>query len=181
MNVFVFSHVLNDLWVRGVELSLSMAMGVVVFLCFSMLSVVLPRVLFGVTKKAGKSRQHVYKIVGRTIRLVTLVVGAITALATAGLNVSALVASLGLTGFALGFALKDSLSNVLAGFIIIFYHPFKIGEDISVSGKEGVVIDMDLRYTTLQGKGQRILVPNSSMLSSIVTIHDSAAAVDVNT
>jgi small-conductance mechanosensitive channel len=98
------------------------------------------------------------------------VFGIITALGTARVNVSALVASLGLTGFALGFALKDALSNTLAGVLILIYKPFRRGDHIITSGFEGTVEQIDLRYTTLGSSGDKILIPNSTMFTNPVKV-----------
>jgi small-conductance mechanosensitive channel len=98
--------------------------------------------------------------------------GVITALGTAGVNVSALVAGLGLTGFALGFALRDALSNLLAGILILIYRPFKRHDRISVAGFEGIVIETDLRYTTLQGEDKRILIPNATLFTHSIVLLD---------
>ena len=99
-----------------------------------------------------------------------LVFGAITALGTLGINVSALVAGLGLSGFALGFALKDTISNLLAGVMILAYQPFDIGDYIVVTGKEGKVIHIDFRYTTLENNEKIILIPNSLVFANTVSI-----------
>ena len=99
-----------------------------------------------------------------------LVMGAVTALGTAGVNVSALVAGLGLTGFALGFAFRDILSNLLAGVLLLLYRPFVRGDRISVTGLEGVVAHIDLRYTILEGEGQTILIPNSNLFTNPITV-----------
>lgn len=61
-----------------------------------------------------------------------LVIGLVTALDTLGVQTSALVASLGLGGFALGFALREAISNTLAGVLVMVYrptNPLKIHED----------------------------------------------------
>src|SRR5947208_3750611 len=92
------------------------------------------------------SRRDVLQLIARSVNIALLILGALTALGTAGVNVSALVAGLGLSGFALGFALRDILSNVLAGFLILFYRPFSAGDQINVLGLEGRVVDVDLRY-----------------------------------
>jgi len=96
-----------------------------------------------------------------------LVFGAITAL---GINVSELVVGLGLSGFALGFALKDTISNLLAGVMILVYQPFDIGDYIVVAGKEGQVIHIDFRYTTLENNEKIILIPNSLVFANTVSI-----------
>ena len=166
------AHFIHDFWIQSIELGLNITIGFLIFCVFFVLATLAPKILFKVSGKMDKSHRHIYDILGKTIKLTILVIGAVTGLGTAGINVSALIASLGLTGFALGFALKDSVSNVLAGFIILFYKPFKIGNYVTISGKDGSVISIDLRYTTLKGKKQRILVPNASMLSSVVIIHE---------
>jgi small-conductance mechanosensitive channel len=106
----------------------------------------------------------------RLARLITLVIGAITALGTIGIDVSALVAGLGLTSFALGFALQDVIRNVLAGILILMYRPFRRGNYIVVGGREGIVTDIDLRYTTLQVETHRILIPNANMFTEAITV-----------
>jgi len=87
-----------------------------------------------------------------------------------GIHVGTLVTGLGLGGFALGFALKDLLSNIVAGAMILLYHPFNIGDNISVAGQSGIVASISLRYTELTTDGQRILVPNQSIFSNSVVI-----------
>lgn len=62
-----------------------------------------------------------------------------------------LIAGLGLTGFALGYACRDALSNLLAGVLIILYQPFKTGQVITVSGKT-------------------VLAPNSAVFGSVITV-----------
>jgi small conductance mechanosensitive channel len=87
--------------------------------------------------------------------------------------VKALVASLGLTGFALGFALKDIISNSLARVLILFYKPFHPGDHIDVAGSEGIVSSVDMRYTTLiVNAGQRVLVPNSNLFTNTIRVTD---------
>jgi hypothetical protein len=79
------------------------------------------------------------QLLGRTTKIAILVFGAATALGTMGVNVAALVAGLGLTGFALGFAFRDILSNLLAGVMLLLFRPFAIDDQISVTGLEGRV------------------------------------------
>jgi small conductance mechanosensitive channel len=91
-------------------------------------------------------------------------------------NVSALIAGLGLTGFALGFALKDAVSNLLAGLLILIYKPFRMGDHISVTGLEGEVVNIDLRYTTLQAGQKTFLIPNSNLFTNpIILVRDAGS------
>ncbi|WP_166830310.1 mechanosensitive ion channel family protein [Thalassoroseus pseudoceratinae] len=94
----------------------------------------------------------------------------ITVLGTLGIDVAALVGGLGLTGFALGFALKDIVSNVLSGMLLLIYQPFERQDRIKVSGWEGVVTDIDLRYTTIETSNGLVLIPNSNLFTTPVEL-----------
>ena len=101
---------------------------------------------------------------------ILLLFGVITALGTVGIDVSALVAGLGLTGFALGFALKDTISNLLSGVLILLYHPFTVGDRLKLAGYEGNVVSIDLRYTELNNSGTKILIPNAKLFTDPITV-----------
>ncbi len=76
----------------------------------------------------------------------------------------------GLSGFALSFAFRDALSNLLAGVLIILYQPFKPGDTITVSGKTGTVEAVNFRYAVLTSEGKTVLVPNSSIFGTIIVV-----------
>ncbi|TAJ97799.1 MAG: mechanosensitive ion channel [Candidatus Manganitrophaceae bacterium] len=140
-----------------------------VFSLFWLAGLLLQKLTRRIGEKANV-RSDVLVLIGRTASTLLVILGGITALGTAGVNVSALVAGLGLTGFALGFALRDALSNLLAGVLILIYRPFKRHDRISVAGFEGIVIETDLRYTTLQGENQKILIPNSTLFTHSIIL-----------
>ncbi len=124
-------------------------------------------------RKFGDRRglqEPISSLVSGVAKVSILVFGTITALGTLGINVSALVAGLGLSGFALGFALKDTISNFVSGVLILVYHPFDIGDFIVVSGEEGKVRHIDFRYTTLENNEKIILIPNSLVFAKTVSI-----------
>lgn len=128
------------------------------------------KLLFRKLKKKDKSKSPVIVFFAKTTNVIILTMAIITVLGTWGVDVSALLTGLGLTGFALGFALKDVLSSCIAGVLILFYRPFKLHSKISTMGVEGEVIDIDMRYTTLQSGGEKHLIPNSKLISEKITI-----------
>lgn len=144
---------------------------VLVFLGFWLAAFVAGKVIEHFSSRLGPGREELLQLGAKVARIGIQIFGGVTALGTLGVDVSALVAGLGLTGFALGFALKDALSNILAGAMILFYRPFQRGSRITVSGFEGVVTQIDLRYTRLQGKGHDYLLPNSTLLTNAITLH----------
>jgi len=140
-----------------------------VFFLFWGVSVLFARIIRRICQK-GNFREDILTLAERTAKAALLVSGAITALGTAGINVSALVTGLGLTGFAVGFAFRDILSNLLAGILIVIFAPFQQQDRISVAGLEGTVVRIDLRYTTLQAEGKKILIPNSTLFTNAITV-----------
>ena len=147
-------------------------MSLVVFLLFWSASVIFTRTIRRICQKSN-FRKDILILAERTARVALLIFGAITALGTAGINVSALVTGLGLSGFALGFAFRDILSNLLAGILIVIFAPFQQQDRISVAGLEGTVINIDLRYTTLQAEGKKILIPNSTLFTNAITVMET--------
>ena len=136
----------------------------------------LSKILRGLINKASerfKLDPHVTTLIARTVRITLYIFGIITALGTLGINVSALVAGLGLTGFALGFALKDTISNLLSGVMILLHRPFKIGDTISIAGFEGKVISIDMRYTVLDTEEGKTLIPNAKCFTDPIKVIDS--------
>jgi small-conductance mechanosensitive channel len=124
----------------------------------------------------AETSSDLMQLLGRTAKISIIIFGLITALGTAHVNVSAMVAGLGLTGFALGFALRDVLSNLLAGVLILLYRPFGRGDHISVTGLDGRVLHIDLRYTTLDGGDKTILIPNSNLFTNPIVVERQTAA-----
>lgn len=99
--------------------------------------------------------------------------GVMTGISTMGIDITPIIAALGLGGFVLGFALRDAISNLLAGVLIIIYRPFIKGDNISVAGAEGVVDEINLRYTVLIGESGKTLIPNQMIVSTTVKVANS--------
>ena len=140
-------------------------------------STICKKVIRRVARSQDPGRQDVINLLAEIARLALLVFGAVTALGTVGVNISALVAGLGLTGFALGFAFRDALSNILAGVLIVFYHPFRRGDHLAVMGLEGTVTGIDLRYTTLKRDDKTFLIPNATLFTNPLSLTQPTAPV----
>jgi MscS family membrane protein len=82
-----------------------------------------------------------------------------------GVNVAAIVASLGVGGLAIAFAAKESLENLLASFTIFLDHPFVIGDLVEVDGITGVIEKIGFRSTRIRTLEKTfVTVPNKSMI-----------------
>jgi small conductance mechanosensitive channel len=167
-------HALNVLTSAAVLYAPRLALSLLAFTAFWLVATILYAIIGRLGARAFLS-PDVLTLIQRVAKLGLLVIGLVTALGTMGLDVSALVAGLGLTGFALGFALKDVLSNLLAGILILIYRPFHRRDRVMVVGFEGTITEIDLRYTTLEAEDRRILIPNATLFTNaICVLHPSA-------
>ena len=144
-------------------------LGLFIFILFWISSKIIQYIINNYLKSKN-SKNNISTVIGSIIKNIVIIIGFITSLGTIGINVSAIVAGLGLTGFAFGFAFKDMLSNFISGIMIFIYEPFKLGDIITVDGKVGEVVDINLRYVTLLNEESRILVPNSLSVSKSLDV-----------
>ncbi len=98
------------------------------------------------------------------VGVVLWIVIIIILLANLGVNVSALIAGLGIMGFIVGFALKDTLGNLASGMFILFHKPFKVGDWINIGGIVGGVERIGIAACVLKSPDNvKITIPNSKI------------------
>lgn len=152
--------------------------GVAIILLFLVLAWLFRRILRSMAGRFDLERRPLVSLGAEAVWFTGIALGLIVGFGTMGVDVTALVAGLGLTGFALGFALRDAVSNLLAGVLIILYQPFRSGDRIEVAGSAGRVVGINLRYTVLDAGDRRILVPNSNLFSNSVVVHRATSSTD---
>jgi small conductance mechanosensitive channel len=88
----------------------------------------------------------------------------IAALGQLGIQTTSFIAILGAAGLAIGLALQGSLANFAAGFLMIIFRPFKVGDFIEGAGVSGVVVAIHIFTTTLKtGDNKIIIIPNAKL------------------
>ncbi|MHA7130517.1 mechanosensitive ion channel family protein [Algoriphagus namhaensis] len=105
-------------------------------------------------------------------RLVILVIGFMVVFRVVGLTgvVSGLLAGAGITAFVIGFALKDIGENFLAGILLAFKRPFRVGDIVDIAGQRGTVLTMNLRDTQLKTlDGKDVFIPNATIIKNPLT------------
>ena len=110
-------------------------LSVFIFIVFFIIAKIFERLVIKVLNKKN-TKIAISKVVAGIIKNILVIIGFISSLGTLGVNVSAIVAGLGLSGFAFGFAFKDMLSNFISVLLIFIYEPFKLGDMIEVNGKQ---------------------------------------------
>ena len=119
-------------------------------------------------------------LVSRLVYGLVWVIGAIVALGVLGLDFATLLGTLGLTSVAIGFSLKDILSNYFSGVVLLVSRPFRLGDQIVIRDFEGTVTQIQLRATTVKTyDGRVVYIPNQEVFSAII-INNTASNIRRN-
>ncbi|HEX5330818.1 mechanosensitive ion channel family protein [Sulfuricurvum sp.] len=110
--------------------------------------------------------QTLISFASNAIYVALMVAVLVAAASNLGINTTSFVAVFGAAGLAIGLALKDTLANVGAAVLIIFFRPFKVGDFIEVSSVMGTVKIINLFSTTLTTADNRsIIIPNGALIA----------------
>lgn len=116
------------------------------------------------------------------VRWVILLMVLIAILGIFGIEATSLVAMMGAATLAIGLALQGTLSDLAAGFMLILFRPYKIGQYVDVGGTSGTVVDLNLFFTELVTPDNiQIIIPNGQAWGAIITnfSHHTTRRVDV--
>jgi MscS family membrane protein len=115
----------------------------------------------------GRMDDQLVPVAIRVAKLFAALVGLIFVLQNIGVNVSALIASLGVGGIAIALAAKDTLANVFGSITIFTDRPFQVGDVVSIDGVVGSVEDVGLRSTRIRTPSNSLLsIPNATVANS---------------
>jgi small conductance mechanosensitive channel len=105
----------------------------------------------------------------RVLRLLVFALAAVLAADKCGVPIAPMIAGIGVAGVGIGLALQGVLSNLVAGLLIIFTKPFRVGEYIELVGVEGQVTTIALFATTLlHSDRSRVVIPNRKIVGEIL-------------
>lgn len=125
-------------------------------------------------KGIGKARHSnkMMPVVKRSLLVVVWIIGIVTALNNAGVNISALLGTLGIGGIAFALAAQDTVKNIFGAFTIFTDKPFTIGDTVRIDDFEGTIIDVGARSTKIRDYNKRIITfPNYKVAdASIINI-----------
>src|SRR2546430_1831336 len=80
-----------------------------------------------------------------------------------------LLASAGISGIIVGFAARSTLGNAIAGVMISFAQPVRIGDDIELRGERGIIEDITLLFTVVRLlDGKRLIIPNDTLSTEVI-------------
>lgn len=103
------------------------------------------------------------------LRFVIIFVGGIFIADSFGLNLTSLIAGLGISGIALALAAKDTISNFFGATTVLLDKPFRVGDWVVVGSSEGEVIQINLRTTLIRTSLDTVItMPNANLVNTPV-------------
>lgn len=150
---------------------------VIAFLVILAIAIALTRLVMKSFKKL-QSMRKISSIFGTLMRKVLnaiiWIVAAVFILQDFGVDLTPVIAGLGISGVVLGFALQETIASFFSGFIIAVKRPFEIGDYVSIGGTEGTVKTMDIMGVSLAtGDNKLITMSNKNVWGSVI-INSSA-------
>ena len=119
--------------------------------------------------KNGKLTPLMAGFILKVVQVVIWVFTALIILQIWGINLTPVIAGLGVTGVVLGFALQESISNIFSGLLLALNNPFGIGDYVLLGSIEGTVTGMDaISVTLLSGDNKKITISNKIVLADAI-------------
>ena len=166
---FDLGKILDTVISYASEYSLKLLAAIVVLLVGRWLSRKISHLLARVLEK-NKIDQTLIGFLENITYYALMVLVLIAAAGQLGINTTSFLTIVGAAGLAVGLALKDSLSNFASGVMLVLFRPFKVGDLVEAGGVKGKVVGINIFNTVLNtADNQRIIVPNSSITSNVIT------------
>jgi MscS family membrane protein len=136
-------------------------------------------------KTASTADDRLIPLVAKILKAVTIILGFFFIFDTWNINLSPLLATAGIAGIAIGFAVRDSLANILGGIQLVLDKTFKVGDKVELeSGEMGEILDIGIRSTKLRTYDNEVIyIPNGSLANTKIknfTVPDLSVRVNVN-
>jgi small conductance mechanosensitive channel len=137
--------------------------------------------LRGVLNRAQFAPALVHLLVDGLLKGTMVVVGGVMAASQLGINVGAALAGIGVVGIAVGFAAQETIANMIAGFLIFWDRPFKVGDFITTLDKYGEVREITMRTTRIRTmENTYVVIPNKQIIGDMLVNHSLYGEVRVN-
>jgi small conductance mechanosensitive channel len=153
----------------------SLIVAVIVFFLFYALSLVVSRVILRTTHKY---RPNLGVVFARLAGAATILLGFLVAFSVVAPSFQAadLIKILGISGVAIGFAFQNILQNFVAGLLLLWAEPFRVGDEIKLDNYEGTVEEIQARATIIQTyDGRRVVIPNADLFTRSVVVNRAFA------
>ena len=148
-----------------------LAIAIVVFICFYVLSKIVARLIRRATKGHRENLGVVFaRLIAAAVVLLGLLVG--LSVVAPSFQASDLIKVLGIGSVAIGFSFQNILQNFLAGLLLLWAEPFRVGDEIKLDAFEGRVEEIQTRATIIKTYHERrVVIPNADLFTHSVVVN----------
>jgi MscS family membrane protein len=140
--------------------------GLYVYLLFNLIDSVVTAQFYMADKRHKDYNKELILLLSKTLKGLVVLLALTFILSHYGINITAIVSTLGIGGLAFAMAAKDSLSNFFGGLNIMIDRIFKMGDWIKVDKVEGTVVEIGLRSTTIRTFDNALITMPNSLVST---------------
>ena len=119
-------------------------------------------------KKGSNRSKTMSTVISSLVRYTVVIVGFCWVLRIMGVNISTIVASLGIAALVIGFGAESLIADVVTGFFFLFENQFNVGDIIEVDGFRGTVESIEIRTTSVKDAGGNVKIINNSNLTNVI-------------
>ncbi|MFC1663472.1 mechanosensitive ion channel family protein [Patescibacteria group bacterium] len=139
----------------------------VVYQAIDAIQILINFVVFKKLRKEKDEDKTAVQVIGFIIKIVLWSIGLLFVLSNLGVDVTSLIAGLGIGGVAIALALQNILADLFSYFAIHFDKPFKVGDFIVIGDKRGTVEKIGIKTTRLRSmQGEELIISNKEMTSA---------------
>ena len=128
--------------------------------------------LLGLPKPKSHRAKSILSIISSLLKYVAAIVILCWGLSILGVNVSTIVASVGIVALIVGFSAESLIADVVTGAFMIFENHYNVGDIIEVDGFRGTVTDIGIRTTCITDPGDNVKIVNNSAMKNILNRSD---------
>ena len=130
---------------------------------------IIRRTILNFSKRSKKFTFIMAQLVWKLCAALIWIIAIVAVLGVFGIDLTPVLAGLGITGVVLGFALQESISSLFSGMMIALNSPFRVGDWVDIGDISGTVQSMDLMCVTLSsGDNKKITMNNKNVWGSTI-------------
>lgn len=168
----IFTKVFSFQDLKSITIDVSVILKVIIMAAAVIAAESLTVVILGLPKPKSHRIRSVLSIISSLLKYVAGIVILCWGLAMIGVNVSTIVASVGIVALIVGFSAESLISDVVTGAFMLFENQYNVGDIVEVDGFRGTVTNIGIRTTSITDAGDNVKIVNNSAMRNILNRSD---------
>ena len=168
----IFTKVFSFQDLKSITIDVSVILKVIIMAAAVIAAESLTVVILGLPKPKSHRIRSVLSIISSLLKYVAGIVILCWGLAMIGVNVSTIVASVGIVALIVGFSAESLIADVVTGAFMLFENQYNVGDIVEVDGFRGTVTNIGIRTTSITDAGDNVKILNNSAMRNILNRSD---------